>query len=42
MSTESKFNTREEAKAAGWFSRRHETSKEHLAAKKKREEDEKD
>lgn len=37
MSTKSKFKTTKEAKAAGWFSRRHETSKKHLEAKKKYE-----
>ena len=37
MSIEPKFKTKEEAKKAGWFSRRHETNKEHLKVKEKRE-----
>lgn len=37
MSTEPKFATTKEAKEAGWFSRRHQTNREHLEAKKKRE-----
>ena len=39
MAIKSEFTTSKEAQAAGWFSRRHKTSKEHLATKKKREED---
>ena len=38
MAIEPEFNTSKEAKEAGWFSRRHKTSKEHLESKKKREE----
>ena len=37
MSTEPKFKTTKEAVENFFFSRRHETSKEHLEAKKKRE-----
>lgn len=36
MSIEPKFKTSREAKAAGWFSRRHQTKKEHEEAKEKR------
>lgn len=38
MSIEPKYKTSQEAKKAGWFSRRHQTNKEHLEIKVKREE----
>ena len=35
MSTSPKFKTKEDAKKAGWFSRRHQTNAEHLIAREK-------
>ncbi len=37
MSIKPRFKTSQEAKQAGWFSRRHETNKEQLEVKQKRE-----
>ena len=36
MTIPSVFATKEQAKAAGWFSRRHQTSDEHIKARNKR------
>lgn len=36
MAIEPKFKTNKEAKEAGWFSRRHQTNKELLEARRKR------
>ena len=36
MSIKPKFKSHDEAKKAGWFSRRHETNKEHLEAHEKK------
>ncbi len=38
MSIKPTYKSRDEAKKAGWFSRRHQTSAEHLEVKRKREE----
>lgn len=35
MSITPKYKSKQEAKEAGWFSRRHETNKEHKAAHEK-------
>lgn len=38
MSIQCKYARAEDAKKAGWFSRRHQTSQAHFAAKEKRQE----
>lgn len=35
MATEPKFETRKDARAAGWYSRRHETDAAHVASRER-------